>query len=41
VNVAIMRIFVRLPETLASHEELRRKIDAIKKRYDAGSSSDF
>ncbi len=35
VNVAIMRTFVRLREMLSSHEELRRKIDALKKRYDA------
>jgi len=35
VNVAIMRTFVRLREMLATHEELRRKIDAIEKRYDA------
>ena len=35
VNVAIMRTFVRLREMLATHEELRRKIDAMEKRYDA------
>lgn len=35
VNVAIMRTFVRLREMLAKHEELRRKIDAMEKRYDA------
>jgi len=35
VNVAIMRTFVRLCEMLATHEELRRKIDAMEKRYDA------
>src|SRR6267143_3675457 len=35
VNVAIMRTFVRLREVLATHEELRRKIDALEKRYDA------
>ena len=35
VNVAIMRTFVRLREMLARHEELRRKIDAMEKRYDA------
>jgi hypothetical protein len=34
-NVAIMRTFVRLGEMLATHEELRRKIDAMEKRYDA------
>jgi len=30
-----MRTFVRLREMLASQEELRRKIDAMEKRYDA------
>jgi phage regulator Rha-like protein len=35
VNVAIMRTFVRLREMLATHAELRRKIDAMEKRYDA------
>jgi len=35
VNVAIMRTFVRLREMLITHEELRRKIDAMEKRYDA------
>ena len=35
VNVAIMHTFVRLREMLATHEELRRKIDALEKRYDA------
>ncbi|MGB2779760.1 MAG: ORF6N domain-containing protein [Candidatus Acidiferrum sp.] len=35
VNVAIMRTFVSLREMLATHEELRRKIDAMEKRYDA------
>ena len=35
VNVAIMRTFVRLREMLTTHEELRRKIDSMEKRYDA------
>lgn len=35
VNVAIMRTFVRLREMLTTHEELRLKIDAMEKRYDA------
>src|SRR5438874_4618825 len=35
VNVAIMRTFVRLREMLSSHEDLRRKIDAMEKRYDS------
>jgi len=41
VNVAIMRTFVRLREMLATHEELRRKIDALEKRYDARFSGCF
>ena len=41
VNVAIMRTFVRLRETPATHEELRRKIDALEKRYDARFSGCF
>lgn len=35
VNIAIMRTFVRLREMLAPHEELRRKIEVMEKRYDA------
>ena len=35
VNVAMMRTFVRLREMLATHEDLRRKIDTMEKRYDA------
>ena len=35
VNVAIIRTFVRIREMLATHEELRRKVDAMEKRYDA------
>jgi hypothetical protein len=35
VNVAITRTFVRLREMLTTHEELRRKIDAMEKRYDS------
>jgi hypothetical protein len=34
VNVAIMRTFVRLREMLTTHEELRRRIDAMEKRYE-------
>lgn len=41
VNVAIMRTFVRLREMLTTHEELRRKIDAMEKRYDARFQSVF
>ena len=35
VNVAIMRTFVPLREMLTTHDELRRKIDAMEKHYDA------
>jgi len=35
VNVAIMRTFVRIREMLATHEELRRKVDEMEKRYDS------
>ncbi len=34
VNVEIMRAFVRLRQILASHEELRKKLDALEKKYD-------
>jgi hypothetical protein len=34
VNVAIMRTFVRLRELLTTHEELRRKIEVMEKKYD-------
>jgi aspartate oxidase len=34
VNVAIMRTLARLREMLATHEESRRKIDPMEKRYD-------
>jgi len=32
VNIAIMRVFVRLRELLASHADLGRKLDALEKR---------
>lgn len=35
VNIAIMRTFVRLRELLATHEELRQKIEAMEKKYDS------
>jgi len=34
-NIAIMRAFVRLREMLATHEELRQKIEQMERRYDA------
>ena len=35
VNIAIMRAFVELRRALATHEELRKKIEAMERRYDA------
>jgi phage regulator Rha-like protein len=34
VNIAIMRAFVKLRELLASHKDLRRKIENMEKKYD-------
>ena len=41
VNIVIMRAFLQLRTMLASHEELRRKIDEMEKRYDAKFQSVF
>jgi ORF6N domain len=35
VNIAIMRAFLRLRAMLATHEDLRRKIAEMEKRYDS------
>ncbi len=35
VNIAIMRVFVRLRRLLATHRNLARKLEALEKRYDA------
>ncbi len=35
VNIAIMRIFVRLRKMLLSNAELARKLNALEKKYDA------
>jgi len=35
VNIAIMRAFVQLRRMLATHEDLRRKITEMEKRYDS------
>jgi len=35
VNIAIMRAFVQLREMLASNQQLRRRVEAMEKRYDA------
>src|SRR3989338_7599102 len=34
VNIAIMRTFTKLREIMATHKELRQKIEAIEKKYD-------
>ena len=34
VNIQIMRAFTKLREMLASHKELKEKIEAMEKRYD-------
>jgi hypothetical protein len=34
VNIQIMRTFTKIREMLASNEELRRKIEAMEKKYD-------
>jgi hypothetical protein len=35
VNIAIMRAFLKIRAMLATHEDLRRKIDEMEKSYDA------
>jgi phage regulator Rha-like protein len=35
VNIAIMRAFLQLRAMLATHEDLRRKINEMEKRYDS------
>jgi hypothetical protein len=35
VNIAIMRTFLEIRAMLATHEDLRRKIDEMEKRYDS------
>jgi len=34
VNIAIMRVFVRLRELMATHKDLARRIDELEKKYD-------
>jgi hypothetical protein len=34
VNIQIMRTFTKLRQMLATHEELRRKIEAMEQKYD-------
>jgi hypothetical protein len=35
VNVAIMRAFVQVRRAIATHEELRKKLELLERRYDA------
>jgi hypothetical protein len=41
VNIAIMRTFVHMRALLATHEDLRRKIEQMEKRYAAKFSAVF
>ena len=41
VNIAIMRAFVQLRTLLATHEELRRKIEEMERKYDTRFQSVF
>ena len=41
VNIAIMRAFVQLRTLLATHEELRPKIEEMERKYDARFQSVF
>lgn len=34
VNIQIMRIFTKLRRMLATHEDLRKKIEAMERKYD-------
>lgn len=34
VNIQIMRTFTKLREMIASHEDLRMKLEVLEKRYD-------
>jgi hypothetical protein len=35
VNIAIMRVFVEMRRAMATHEELRTKLEHLERRYDA------
>jgi phage regulator Rha-like protein len=35
VNIAIMRVFVKFREMIASHKDLAKRLDALEKKYDA------
>jgi hypothetical protein len=34
VNIVIMRAFVKLREIMATHKDLKRKIESMEKKYD-------
>ena len=34
VNIEIMRVFVRLRQMVAAHEELAQRLDKLEKKYD-------
>ena len=34
VNIAIMRAFVKLREMMATHSDLKKKIESMEKKYD-------
>ena len=38
VSIQIVRVFVRLRETIRSHKELRRRLAALEQKYDAQDS---
>lgn len=35
VNIAIMRVFVKLREMIASHKDLAKRLDELEGKYDA------
>lgn len=41
VNIAIMRVFVRLRALMSAHKDLARKLQALEKKYDAQFKSVF
>jgi len=41
VNIAIMRVFVRLRALMSAHKDLARKLESLEKKYDAHFKSVF
>jgi len=41
VNIAIMRVFVRLRALMSAHKDLARKLESLEKKYDAQFKSVF